>query len=554
MRLFPPLHSRRIVVGGTQYNVNVEQAIDDISRISETSAPNADDGQKFAGNSELLTEEQVEEEDYLDADDTDDEDEEIAYVAPCNRGFSPPTPYLPLPSTVIIGEPDEAMSDEYHACGVQLITRHPVPLASLESLDNYRKHAYMAYEWLPRSQSGLPVLARIRRRLLRLAGHVCFAHHRGRHEVIFQTSFLFDLVLAEYSKWVNDQQADVCPSITDFMRDKSGTSLRRIGKTAEALSRMTTTASVTTRDTTPINYGDGITKEDLRTLAVTSLLLASKWNNSRHLPPSVLCSAPIGRVPLSSVLQMEVDILSLFDFDIPFQNSLMDSLNVGSIIRLRETFKFQLICGFTEEDIRNRSENPLHLSRKAELIYDLAAMTLVLSLGDYRSLKIKGIVLVYAALHIAEELAETACGGGPDQRLKFTTDGFLTTEDEWKEAVKFLVQLLNFEVTDAVAAIPRFQDDRWNLEDDGPNVFGISLAKGSSISSLFNCQLGTDVDVRLKTESLALAYMKTTLSSLGFDVLVAAILGKQEKPYRTRLIADLPFADLKRTWTQLPVH
>lgn len=43
-----------------------------------------------------------------------------------------------------------------------------------------------------------------------------------------------------------------------------------------------------------------------------------------------LCSAPVGRVPLQSVLQNELAVLALFCFNIPFKPSAMTYLHVRS--------------------------------------------------------------------------------------------------------------------------------------------------------------------------------------------------------------------------------
>lgn len=51
------------------------------------------------------------------------------------------------------------------------------------------------------------------------------------------------------------------------------------------LSRLTTQTSMTESSRSRI---EAVSKEELRTLMMASLLLASKWNNSRYLPPGVV--------------------------------------------------------------------------------------------------------------------------------------------------------------------------------------------------------------------------------------------------------------------------
>ncbi|EZG57142.1 hypothetical protein GNI_099290 [Gregarina niphandrodes] len=462
-------------------------------------------------------------------DETDEDDNDYEYFETCGHVYTPPSMYLPLPKP---GKEEDVVSPstvrkrglrtnsaqkrfKVQTCGAE--SKHLL-IYSIKSrlpvhgqiLDQYRQQCYALYASLPGSHTGAPILARLRRRLLRLAGHAIFAHHRGRHEVLFQTAFLFDLVICEFAKWIASVSESTGGNLelSAFLQE-AATQQKHVTSTAgaaESLSRLTTAATVTTVEVSEVSgviqhHLGLVSKEELRTVMMACLLLASKWNNSRYLPPDVLCSNPVGRVGLTALLEFEVSILSLFEFDIPFQTSAMNHLH--------------LLLGTCEEDSTSNFAN--------RLVCSTSLLILEVALCDYESLKISTEDLVRSAAWLGSVLSQNACALDPELPGPET---FYSTSESWAAAVDFHMSNVEFEVKSAVSALPRLEEmGRWTSPAQPPNVFGVDLAK----KPVFVCDLGNDMaDAKTKTESLALAHLDAETSA-AFDLLAAAALTEGQR-------------------------
>ena len=123
------------------------------------------------------------------------------------------------------------------------------------------------------------------------------------------------MVILEFAKWImsecdrTESVSEAAPvmQLSVFLKKAANkqvhpTPLPLTPTEKDALSRMTTTTTTCTDQVAGVNAGVGslgltervqsfmgsVSKEELRTAMMACLLLSSKWNNSRYLPPDVV--------------------------------------------------------------------------------------------------------------------------------------------------------------------------------------------------------------------------------------------------------------------------